>query len=223
MARLRVVSCASCRDRTLARRGACLLFRPLSAWRVASRVLRRGLRSDPSELPLGHRAPGVGAVFVETNLGPQAGDAAGSELLLRGPVVSQGRTDGPLIPDAHGFVGTGLRAVGDGPGLRVKRDSELVQYGGFAIAVSELDALYQSFPGSLDGACFTLFDPMVGDRIFAAVVPRLDAAVSLPALHHFLAAREVASYKFPDRLLVVREIPRDAQGRVLRNEILRRV
>ena len=223
MARLRVVSCASCRDRTLARRGACLLFRPLSAWRVASRVLRRGLRSDPSELPLEHRAPGAGAVFVETNLGPQAGDAAGSELLLRGPVVSQGRTDGPLIPDAHGFVGTGLRAVGDGPGLRVKRDSELVQYGGFAIAVSELDALYQSFPGSLDAACFTLFDPMVGDRIFAAVVPRLDAAVSLPALHHFLAAREVASYKFPDRLLVVREIPRDAQGRVLRNEILRRV
>ena len=116
-----------------------------------------------------------------------------------------------------------MRAVWDGPGLRLKRDSELVQYGGFAIAVSELDALYQSFPGSLDGACSTLFDPMVGDRIFAAVVPRLDAAVSLQALHDFLAAREVASYKFPDRLLVVREIPRDAQGRVLRNEILRRV
>ena len=80
----------------------------------------------------------------------------------------------------------------------------------------------RAFP-ALYGACSTLFDPMVGDRIFAAVVPRLDAAVSLQALHDFLAAREVASYKFPDRLLVVREIPRDAQGRVLRNEILRRV
>ena len=87
--------------------------------------------------------------------------------------------------------------------------------------MSELDALYQSFPGSLDAACFTLFDPMAAT---ASSRPRPSSMLPLaPALHDFLAAREVASYKFPDRLLVVREIPRDAQGRVLRNEILRRV
>ena len=193
---------------------------------VACLVLRRGLRSDPSELPLGpvqSGETGGGAVFVETKLGPEAGATAGGELLLRGPVVSQGSAGGPLTPDAHGFVWTGLRAVGDGPSIRLKRDSELVQHGGFAIAVSELDALYQSFPGFLDAACFTLSDPVVGDRIFAAIVPKPDAAASLHALHDFLAAREVARYKFPDRLLVVREIPRDPQGSVLREDILRQV
>ena len=193
---------------------------------VASLVLRPGLRSDPSELPLGSVQSGEngGAVFIETKLGARAdGEAADGELLLRGPVVSQGRADGPLIPDGDGFIGTGLHAVGDGPGIRLKRDPELVQYGGFAIATSELDALYQGFPGFLDAACFTLSDPMVGDRIFAAIVPRPDAAVSLEALNDFLAAREVAPYKFPDRLLVVREIPRDAQGQVRREEILSRV
>jgi acyl-coenzyme A synthetase/AMP-(fatty) acid ligase len=30
-------------------------------------------------------------------------------------------------------------------------------------------------------------------------------------------------YKFPDKLLVVRQIPRDAQGRMLREEILKQV
>jgi acyl-CoA synthetase (AMP-forming)/AMP-acid ligase II len=194
---------------------------------VASLVLRRGLRSDPSELPLGtvqSGETGGGAVFIETKLGARAdGGAASGELLLRGPVVSQGRANGPLIPDAGGFVGTGLCAVGDGPGIRLKRDPELVQHGGFAIAASELDALYQGCPGFLDAACFTLSDPMVGDRIFAAIVPRPGAGVSLQALHDFLAAREVAAYKFPDRLVVVHEIPRDAQGRVLREEILRQV
>ena len=39
----------------------------------------------------------------------------------------------------------------------------------------------------------------------------------------FLAELGVAPYKFPDRLLVVKQIPRDLEGRVLRDEILRQV
>ncbi len=190
---------------------------------VASLVLRRGLRADPSALPLGPVPlgdAGEGAVFVETRLAPRLD--GGHELLLRGPVVSHGLSDSPLAPDPDGFVGTGLRAAAnaDGTSVRLVRDAELIQHGGVAIAASELDALYRDFPGFLDAACFTAPDPMAGDRIFAAVVPRADAAVSLAALHAFLAGREVAPYKFPDRLVQVRAIPRDAHGRVLREEIL---
>jgi non-ribosomal peptide synthetase component E (peptide arylation enzyme) len=47
--------------------------------------------------------------------------------------------------------------------------------------------------------------------------------VSLEALKDFLAELGVAPYKFPDRLLVVKQIPRDLEGRVLRDEILRQV
>jgi mycobactin salicyl-AMP ligase len=68
-----------------------------------------------------------------------------------------------------------------------------------------------------------LSDPVIGDRIFAAVLPRPGEAVSLEALKDFLAGRGVAPYKFPDKLLVVKQIPRDADGRVLRDEILRQV
>jgi mycobactin salicyl-AMP ligase len=107
--------------------------------------------------------------------------------------------------------------------VRLKQDPELLHHGGFAIAASELDGLYQAFPGFLDAACFVLPDPILGERIFAAVSPKAGEAVSLEALHEFLADRQVAPYKFPDKLLVVRDIPRDAQGRILRDEILKKV
>ena len=66
-------------------------------------------------------------------------------------------------------------------------------------------------------------DAIVGDRIFAAIVPRPGEPLSLEALHQFLEKRQIAPYKFPDKLLVVKQIPRDADGRLLREEILRQV
>jgi acyl-CoA synthetase (AMP-forming)/AMP-acid ligase II len=188
---------------------------------LASLLMRPEGDTDRSALPLGavHLGEdGGGAVFVETKL-------VGEEraLLIRGPVVPQGRSNGPAARDKDDFVATGLRGQMSGNHLRVARDPELIHHGGFTIAASELDGLYQAFPGFLDAACFVLPDPIVGDRIFGAVAPFPSAPVSLEALHRFLMERGVAPYKFPDRLLVVRDIPRDAQGNILREEILKQV
>ena len=65
--------------------------------------------------------------------------------------------------------------------------------------------------------------PIIGERIFAAIVPKPSEPIALEALHRFLVERQVAPYKFPDRLLVVKQIPRDADGRVLREQILQQV
>jgi len=66
-------------------------------------------------------------------------------------------------------------------------------------------------------------DPLIGDRVIAAVVPRPGELVAIEALNRFLEERSVARYKFPDRILIVRRIPRDNDGRVLRDEILLQV
>jgi non-ribosomal peptide synthetase component E (peptide arylation enzyme) len=161
---------------------------------------------------------------VETKLSQRRdGD---SELMLRGPVVPHGLPGGPLGFDQDGFVGTGLCGTVDsaqGMRLRLKGDPEVLHHGGVSIAACEFDELYRSFPGFLDAACFVLPDPIVGDRVFAAIMPRPGEAISLEALHLYLKTREVAPYKFPDKLLVVKQIPRDAEGRLLRNEILKQV
>jgi mycobactin salicyl-AMP ligase len=208
---------------------ASLLFDLYPLGDLAGVVLRRETRANPASLPLGRvhlEDDGDSAVFVETKLGPRRDGDGDGELLLRGPVVSHGPAGGPIAVDREGFVATGLFAApegADGGSLRLKRDVELLHHGGFAIAASELDQLYQSFPGFLDAACFVLPDPIVGDRIFAAIVPRPNEPISLDALHKFLEEREVAPYKFPDKLLVVKQIPRDAGGRLLREQILKQV
>lgn len=189
---------------------ACLIVRPEQA---EARPL----------LPLGSvhlGEDGGGAVFAETSL---AENATG-EVLLRGPVVPQGKTGGPALRDEDGFVATGLHGQANGHGgMKLFRDPELVHHGGFTVAAAELDGLYQAFPGFLDAACFVLPDPIIGDRIFAAVAPLPNAPISLAVLHSFLMERGVAPYKFPDRLLVVRDIPRDRAGRIERQAILERV
>ena len=195
---------------------------------LASLVLRRETRLEPAAIPLGPirlEEDGGDAVFVETRLGDRRDHEGYAELLLRGPVVPRAPA-GPLAADQAGFVATGLRAApggAQGASLQIKTDAELRRHGGLAIAVSELDELYRSFPGFLDAACFVLPDPIIGDRVFAAVMPRPGEPASLEAFNRFLAEHGVAPYEFPDRLLVVKEIPRDTQGRVLREEILRQI
>jgi acyl-CoA synthetase (AMP-forming)/AMP-acid ligase II len=202
-----------------------LLFDVYPLGDLASLVLRRETRDRLTSLPLGRVAfeDDATSVFVETRLGrPRSGDA--DELLLRGPLVPRGM--GALPADSDGFVSTGLRAEpepGGGNRARVKRDAELLHHGGFAVAASELDQIYKTFPGYFDAACFVLSDPVIGERIFAAIVPKPGEPISLETLHGFLIEKGVAPYKFPDKLLVVKQIPRDASGRVRREEILREV
>ena len=204
-----------------------LLFDLYPLGDLAGVVLRREARNQPQPIPLGPiriDEDGGDAIFVETRLAAGRDADGFAELLIRGPVVPQ--SPGPLAADADGFVATGLRAapaVPNGKDLRFKRDPELLRHGGIAVATAEFDELYRLYPGFLDAACFVLSDPVIGDRIFAAVLPRPGEPISLEALKAFLAERGVAPYKFPDKLLVVKQIPRDADGRVLRDEILKQV
>ena len=191
---------------------------------LASLIVRVGGPSGRGAIPLGPFRiddGGDATEFLETALIGGTGNAA-QDIAVRGPVIPRGRPNGPVARDLGGFVKTGLHGeIRDGH-LIVSRDPELVYHGGFTLAASELDGLYQAFPDFLDAACFVLPDPVVGDRIFAAVVPAPSAAVSLDALRDFLTERSVAPYKFPDKLLVVPEIPRDG-ATVLRGAILQQI
>lgn len=205
-----------------------LLFDLYPLGDLVSLVLRRDTRRQPQPIPLGAvrvGEDGNDAVFAETRLGARRDAEGYAELLLRGPIVP-GSPAGPLAPDSGGFVATGLYAAPQGTdaaSLRIKSDPELRRHGGIALALSELDELYRSFLGFVDAACFVLPDPVMGDRVFGAAMIRPGVPASLEALCSFLAERGIAPYKFPDRLLTVEAIPRDAQGRVLRDEIVLRV
>ncbi len=182
------------------------------AWCCAAR--RAGL--SRSRRPVNVVEDDEGAVFVETQARTRPPKRArDGEILLRGPVVPRG-APGPARPRCR-RLRRDRAARRDRGGmaacLRIKRDPELLHHGGVALAASELDELYQSFPGFLDAACFVLSDPIVGDRIFAAVVPQAGRADLARGAAPVPGGRgRSRPTNSPTRLLVVKQIPRDADG-----------
>ncbi|XSG82610.1 MAG: AMP-binding protein [Methyloligella sp. ZOD6] len=182
--------------------------------------------ADASLLPRGKLtlAPPAqkdGVVFVETALSKSA-VAEAAELLLRGPAVARGQGNGPITPDGRGFVGTGIPCLPEPapePLLRLKGDPELIHHGGVLIAASELDGLYRSFPACEDAACFVVPDPILGEKICAALVAKPGQSVSRASLHWYLKKRQIASYKLPDEVIALQHIPRRPDGRVMRERL----
>jgi len=194
---------------------------------LVSLVRPRQPGADPTLLPLGKvhvtGADAHKALFLETTLGSASDCGEAREIRVRGPICPRGSTtDEALAADAQGFVGTGLCALAfgeTGGALKLMRGSELRAHGGFTIATGDLDNIYRSFSGFLDAACFVLPDPIMGDRLLAAVVPKPGRLISVEALHRFLRHRGVAPYKHPERVITVDAIPRDETGRVLRDQL----
>ncbi|ODA68637.1 Enterobactin synthase component E [Methyloligella halotolerans] len=181
--------------------------------------------ADASLLPRGKltlAAPEKeGVVFVETALS-KSNNAEVAELLLRGPAVACGHGHGPITPDGRGFVGTGIPCLPEPapePLLRLKRDPELIHLGAVLVSASELDRLYGSFPACEDAACFAVPDPVLGERVCAALVAKPGQSVRRSSLHWFLKSRQVASYKMPEDVIEVPRIPRRPDGRVMRERL----
>lgn len=203
-------------------------------------VRRRQPGRDPTLLPLGklHARWGSGedTVYLETRLrgsvrsaGSDSNLLAG-ELRLRGPTIPHGPFAAAgkvaqvlLRPDHHGYIGTRIHCAVDPDDMehvRCEISNGLIQHGGVTISANELDSLYQAFPDFLDAAALSIEDPVMGNRVVAAVVPRPDISPSLEDFRTYLQNRNVAVYKFPDQLVVVHTIPRGSDGAIEREEIL---
>lgn len=202
---------------------------------LAILVRERSSGADPSLLPLGKiYLPGeedAGDPVLETRV-RGAVTHEESQQVLRGTLCVRGSTvpAGPLSlagtllqPDSHGFLDTGIGCAVDesiAGQFRCQKSEDLIYHGGAVIAASELDKLYAEFPEFLDAAAFVLDDAVIGERIFAAVVPKPEVAPSLDRLKAFLSQKRVAPYKTPDQLVIVKSIPRSGQGAVQRDRIL---
>jgi len=202
-------------------------------------VRERTQGNDPALLPLGKIKTAEDDTSDEPELETRVRGSVQSEddeqilrgtLFVRGAIVPSGPFDRAgklasevLKTDAQGFLDTGIGCmVGEtlGGHFLCEKSEDLIYHGGAVIAASELDELYAEFDDFLDAAAFVLDDAVIGERIFAAVVPRPELSPSLQRLRHYLTTKRVAAYKAPDQLVIVKSIPRHADGTVLRDQIL---
>jgi len=91
------------------------------------------------------------------------------------------------------------------------------------ISSEEIESLLMSHPNVREVAVIGLPDHLMGERVCAVVVLQDNATLSLLELtDHLRSVKEVASYKWPESLILVEELPRNPVGKVLKRELRER-
>lgn len=168
--------------------------------------------------PVYRRAPGASVRLLDDGGNTVAHGDVG-ELAVSGPTVASGYWQRPGVIDAiaaDGWFHTGdLMQQGDGDELWfVARKKDLIVRGGSNIAPAEVEGALMRDPRIVDAAVVGLKDPVLGQRVAAAVqlADGVDAltleAIRIAVLEH------LADFKAPEWIMALDLIPRNPMGKV---------
>jgi O-succinylbenzoic acid--CoA ligase len=157
------------------------------------------------------------------NKGQPAETGEIGEILLRGPNVTPGYADHPSATAqaiVDGWLHTGDLGYVDEEGYLyvVNRRTDLIISGGENIYPAEIEAVLLAHPFVIEAVVVGIPDEEWGQQVGAAVVLAPDSHVSIETLITF-ARERLAKYKVPRTIKIVSEFPRNAGGKVLRNEV----
>ena len=150
------------------------------------------------------------------------------ELRFKGPTIFSGYYKAPELT-ARAFDEQGYYCTGDlfeiaGDELQFYRfcgrQKDIVIRGGMTISSEEIEGLLMSHPKVRDSAVIGLPDPVMGERVCAVVVAQPDQDICLQDLVDYLKnVKEVASFKWPEKMILLDELPRNPVGKVLKREL----
>lgn len=125
--------------------------------------------------------------------------------------------------DSQGFFKTGdlFEIAGEEDRFYrfVGRSKEIIVRGGVNISPAEIDDLLAGLPVAAEAATVGIPDEVLGERIAVALVRAPGAEPSLDDVTSWLAAKDVAIYKRPERLVLVDRLPRNPMNKVVRGEL----
>ena len=118
----------------------------------------------------------------------------------------------------NGFFITGDLGLIDDQGYVqiVGRNKDLIISGGYNIYPKEIELLLDEQPGVLESAVVGVPHPDFGETVVGFLVPQKGAALDLEAIA-VAAAKSLARFKHPRKLIVLDELPRNTMGKVQKN------
>lgn len=148
------------------------------------------------------------------------------EICLRGAMLMRGYCGRPeqtaaVLRDGWLFTGDLGRVDADGYLHIIDRKKDIIICGGDKISCSEVEAAVLAHPAVTDAAVFPIADDRLGEIAAVAVVLRDDSAVEAHTLKHHVAVR-LSIYKVPRMVMYCSELPRNALGKVMRQELRQR-
>jgi acyl-CoA synthetase (AMP-forming)/AMP-acid ligase II len=171
---------------------------------------------------VGRPLPGVDIRIVHPTTGEEVQPGTVGELWVRSDVA--------VVPDAPtgdgvtsaGWFRTGDMVSADSEGylFPAGRLSDTINRGGEKFAPAEVEDVVRAHPAVRDVAAFGVPDQEMGHRVGVAVV--VDQPLDLEQLRQFCLGR-IASFKHPERLLVLTELPITDFGKVDRKDLRSRI
>jgi acyl-CoA synthetase (AMP-forming)/AMP-acid ligase II len=187
----------------------------------ATSIVTVALGEELMERPwsVGRAVPGV-EVSVEGSAEP---DVRG-ELWIRGPVVTSGywRNEDATASTfgADGWLRTGDvgRIDGDGYVQVLDRLKDMIIRGGENIYCLEVESVLAHHPAIAEVAVVGVPDEIFGEVVRAAVALRPGTQLELRELREW-ASVSLADYKLPVELVTTAALPRNASGKVVKDEL----
>jgi acyl-CoA synthetase (AMP-forming)/AMP-acid ligase II len=182
------------------------------------------MASNP--LPPGKRVPGTVGVAAgpEVAIMDERGDllppGRTGEIVIRGENVTLGYENNPEANAAaftHGWFRTGDQGVmsEDGYLSITGRLKEIINRGGEKISARVVDEVLMDHPAIEQVVTFAVPHVKLGEDVAAAVVLREGASLTEKEVREF-AARRLADFKVPRKVLFLPEIPKGATGKLQR-------
>jgi len=151
------------------------------------------------------------------------------ELRVSSPAVIAGYWGDVAPPfDEQGYYRTGdiFEYTGDGEHLLVyvDRAKDLISRGGYKISAVEIEGLLSGHPKVSELGVVGMPDAKLGERVCVFVVPRDPAdPPTLADLLEILQRQGVARFKWPERIELLAELPRNPVGKILKRTLRERL
>ena len=98
----------------------------------------------------------------------------------------------------------------------VGRSKDLIISGGYNVYPKEIESFIDDMPGVEESAVIGVPHPDFGEAVVAVVVQKTGAKLNAVAMIQELKAK-IANFKVPKKLEIVKELPRNAMGKVQKN------
>jgi 2,3-dihydroxybenzoate-AMP ligase len=204
---------------------------PQEIYGTAEGLINMTRLDDPDDLLLDSSGAPVSdddEIMVVDEAGREVADGEAGELVTRGPYTIRGyyRAD---EKNREAFPADGWYRMGDIVRRRGRylwtegRRKDMINRGGEKISCEEVEALIYEHPKVRVVTLVAMPDPLFGEKACAFVVPRPGETLSFDELVAFLRAQNIASFKLPERLELVDELPLSPVGKILKRELRERI
>ncbi len=156
--------------------------------------------------------------------GRELPDGESGELVARGPYTICGYYDA-AGRNAEAFTADGFYRMGDIMRKRGRhvyaegRLKDFINRGGEKISCEEIENLIFTHPKVKTATLVAMPDAVFGEKACAFVVPHPGQELGFDELVGFLRERQIASFKLPERLEVVDELPVSPVGKILKRQL----